>query len=255
VHVFAVRLDDRALSTARWLSPDETDRASRFHFERDRRRFAAARGVLRALLGRYLGVDPSALVFAYGRHGKPSLAPPWEGLHFNVSHSSDVALVALGTDHEIGVDVEHERPVAEMDSIRQRHFSPRENAEMDRLPESDRGHAFFLCWTRKEAFIKAVGDGLSHALDAFDVTVVPGEPARLLRVEGDPEAPRRFYLAGLEPAEGFAGALAVLGRPARVACFGWDESREGTNGPRREGRQDDLQGRGEPRGAVLDLAE
>jgi 4'-phosphopantetheinyl transferase len=256
VQVFSVSLDDLPLAAPlSRLSPDESRRASRFHFERDRRRFAAARGVLRELLGRYLGVDPSALVFSYGPQGKPALASPWKGLRFNVSHSGGLALLAFSTDHEIGVDIEQERPVPEMDSIAERHFSPRESAELRLLEERERRRAFFHCWTRKEAFVKAVGDGLSHALDAFDVTLAPGEPARLLRVAGDPEAGRRFRLEGLEPAEGFAAALAVLGRPTRVACFGWDESLEGMNGPRREGRQDHLQGGREPRRAVFDLAE
>ena len=254
VHVFAARLDDPAAAPPPWLSPDERRRAARFHFERDRRRFAAARGILRAILGRYLGLDPSALGFAYGHHGKPALASPSAGPRFNVSHSGGLALLAFAAEHEVGVDVEQERPVPEMDSIRERNFSARENAELGVLPEAERGRAFFRCWTRKEAFIKAIGDGLSYPLDAFDVTVAPGEPARLLRVGGDPDAARRFHLEGLEPAHGFAAALAVWGRPTRVACFRWDEGLEETNGPRREGRQDDLQGRGEPRGAVLDLA-
>jgi 4'-phosphopantetheinyl transferase len=130
-----------------------------------------------------------------------------------------------------------------------------ESAALRLIDQRERPRAFFRCWTRKEAFIKAVGDGLSHPLDAFDVTLAPDEPARLLRVAGDPEAPRRFRLQGLEPAEGFAAALVVLGRPTRVACFGWDQSLEEMNGPRREGRQDDLQGGREPRRAVLDLAD
>ncbi len=256
VQVFSASLDDLPLTTPlSWLSPDESRRASRFHFERDRRRFVATRGVLRGLLGRYLGVDPSALVFGYGPHGKPALGSPWQGLRFNVSHSGGLALLAFATDHEIGVDIEQERPVPEMDSITERNFSPRESAELRLLEERDRRRAFFRCWTRKEAFIKAVGDGLSHPLDAFAVTLAPGEPARLLHVAGDPEAPRRFRLEGLEPADGFAAALAVLGRPTRVACFALDESLEEMNGPRRERRQDGLQGGREPRGAVLDLAD
>jgi 4'-phosphopantetheinyl transferase len=254
VHVAAVSLDlpwRRPL----WLSPDERRRAAAFHFERDRRRFAAARGILRELLGRYLGVDSSALVFVYGSHGKPALASPWEGLRFNVSHSGGLALFAFATGQDVGVDIEQERPLPEMDSIAERHFSPLENAALQLLAEPERRRAFFRCWTRKEAFIKAIGDGLSHALDSFDVTVAASEPARLLRVAGEPDASRRFRLEGLEPAHGFAAALAALGRPARVVCFGLDQSLEETNGPRREGRQDDLQGGREPRGAVLDLAE
>jgi 4'-phosphopantetheinyl transferase len=256
VQVFSVSLDDLPLATpVSRLSDDESRRAGSFYFERDRRRFAATRGVLRGLLGRYLAVDPSALVFGYGPQGKPALAAPWQGLRFNVSHSGGLALLAFSADHEIGVDIEQERPVPEMDSIAERNFSPRESAALRVLGDGERGRAFFRCWTRKEAFIKAVGDGLSHPLDAFDVTLAPGEPARLLRVAGDHEAPKRFLLQGLEPADGFAAALAVLGRPTRVACYCWDQSLEEMNGPRRERRQDDLQGGREPRRAVLDLAD
>src|SRR6185295_11775094 len=203
VQVFSVSLDELPLAMLLTrLSADESRRASSFHFERDRRRFAATRGVLRGLLGRYLAVDPSALVFRYGPQGKPALAAPWEGLHFNVSHSGGLALLAFSTDHEIGVDIEQERSVPEMDSIADRHFSPRESAALRRLDNPERARAFFRCWTRKESFIKAVGEGLSYALDAFDVTLDPGEPARLLRVAGDPDAVRRFHLEGLEPAAG-----------------------------------------------------
>jgi 4'-phosphopantetheinyl transferase len=257
VHVWLAALDSlRAWKLHGHLSPDEVARADRFRFPRDRQRFVAARGLLRELLGRYLEADPAGLRFAYGPRGKPALADGAgsDRLHFNVSHSGGLALLAFARGRDLGIDLELERPVPEAESIAERYFSPREGAELRRLSPAERPRAFFRCWTRKEAFIKATGDGLSRPLDAFDVTLAPREPARLLRVEGEPEETARWWMEGLEPAEGFAGALAVEGRPARLACWKWDDSLERSYGPRREGRQDDLQGGREPRGAVLDLA-
>ena len=254
VHVWSADLDrlpEAELGEA--LSADERERARRFRFDRDRRRFTTARGLLRRLLGRYLGRDPAGLRFAYGPRGKPSLGEG-HGLRFNVSHSGGLALLAFAWDRELGVDVEEEREVREAADIARRYFSPREEEELRRLREDQRQAAFFRCWTRKEAFIKATGDGLSRPLDAFDVTLRPGEPARLLRVAGEPEAESRFWLEDLRPAPGFAGALAVEGRKAKVVRRSGDGVGEGSHGSRRDGRQDGLQGGREPRGAVLDLA-
>jgi 4'-phosphopantetheinyl transferase len=254
VHVWSVDLDrlpEAVLGEP--LSADERERGRRFRFERDRRRFVTARGLLRRLLGRYLGLEPSRLRFGYGPRGKPFLAGEDE-LRFNVSHSGGLALLAFAWDRELGVDVEEERPVEEAEAIARRYFSSWEERELRLLTEVERQAAFFRCWTRKEAFIKATGDGLSRSLDAFDVTLAPGEPARLLRVEGEPEAAFRFWLEDVSPAPGFAGALAVEGREARVVRRNGDGSMEVSHGSRRAGRQDDLQGRPEPRGAVLNLA-
>jgi 4'-phosphopantetheinyl transferase len=257
VHIWLAALDVLPLSTLlNGLSPDESARADRFHFARDKQRFVAARGVLRHLLGRYLDVAPGALRFDYGPRGKPSLAAgAWPGgLRVNVSHSGGLALLGFARERELGVDLEFERPVPDAESIAQRYFSPREAAVLGWLTPADRPAAFFRCWTRKEAFIKATGDGLSRPLDAFDVTLAPGEPARLLRVDGEPPEAARWWMVGLEPAEGFAAAVAVEGRPASLGCWQWKDSLERSYGPRGKGRQDDLQGGREPRRAVLDLA-
>jgi 4'-phosphopantetheinyl transferase len=254
VHVWAAHLD--ALSEAAslsGLSDEERERAGRFHFARDRSRFVVARGLLRRLLGRYLGCDPAGLRFSYGPRGKPFLPDHPSGLRFNVSHSGGLALLAFARDRELGVDLERERTVPEAEEIARRYFSLREGAELRELPEPERTHAFFRCWTRKEAFIKATGDGLSQPLEAFDVTLGPGERPRLVRVEGKPAESRRWWLEDVEPAPGFAGALAVGGRPRRVVRWRWSESVEERHG-RREGRHNDLQGGRERRRAVLDLA-
>jgi len=254
VHVWAACLDDLPEAALRVpLAADERERGGRFHFERDRRRFVTARGLLRVLLGRYLDVDPAGLLFGYGPRGKPYLAEGDE-LRFNLSHSGGLALLAFARGCELGVDVEQERPVPELEGIVRTSFSSREAAELWRLGPDERGAAFFRCWTRKEAFIKATGDGLSRPLDAFDVTLAPGEPARLLGVRGEPEAALRFWMEDLRPAPGFAGALAVEGGARRVVRRTWEQSGEVRHGSGRAGRQDDLQGGLEPRGAVLDLA-
>jgi 4'-phosphopantetheinyl transferase len=257
VHVWGASVAEApAEALADRLSADEHVRASRFHFERDQRAFVSTRGILRGLLGRYLVEDPSRIVFAYRSRGKPYL--PSEagggGLRFNVSHSGGLALFAFARDRELGVDVERERFIAEGDSIAARYFSPGEVAALGRLPVSERSRAFFRCWTRKEAFIKATGDGLSRPLDTFDVSLAPEEPARLLRLEGEPEEVGRWWIEGLEPGEAFAGALAVAGRPLRLECWKWDLSLERSHGQRREGRRQGLQGGREPRRAVFDLA-
>ena len=251
VHVWATSLDDLSETASRGLlSADERERADRFHFERDRRRFVTARGLLRVLLGRYLDVDPADLLFGYGPRGKPFLAGA--ALRFNVSHSSGLALLAFTRERELGIDVERERSMTEWEDIARHYFSAREGAELRSLPAQEREAAFFRCWTRKEAFIKATGDGLSRPLDAFDVTV--GRPARLLRVLGEPEGARRFRLEDLRPAPGFAAALAIDGEAHRVVRRSWGQSGEVSHGSGRDRGQDRLQGRRQPRGAVLDLA-
>ncbi len=254
VHVWRVDLDgvpEGAVASS--LSADERERAGRFRFERDRRRFVVARGVLRRLLGRYLDREPARVRFGYGPRGKPFVAAGG-GLRFNLSHSAGLALLAFGWRREVGVDVERVRPVPEAEDIARRYFSRWEEAELRRLPAGERQAAFFRCWTRKEAFVKATGDGLSRPLDGFDVTLAPGEPARLLRLAGEPAAGHRFWIEDVSPGRGFAAALAVEGSPARVIGRRGDESMGGTDGSRRAGRHDAVQGGPESRGAVLDLA-
>ncbi len=253
VHVWAARLDDLSEAALRSpLSADERTRGGRFHFERDQRRFVAARGLLRVLLGQYLEADPAGLCFGYGPQGKPFLEEHGE-LRFNVSHSGGLALLAFARGREVGVDVEQERPLPEWEDIAGRYFSAWEVAELRRLRADERGPAFFRCWTRKEAFIKATGEGLSRPLDAFCVSLAPGEPARLRRVVGEPEALRRFRLEDLRPGPGFAGALAIEGEAKRIVRRTWSQAGEMSHGSGRAGRQDDLQGGRQPRGAVLHL--
>jgi 4'-phosphopantetheinyl transferase len=201
------------IDTGCWplLSNDERDQAERYRMPGKRREYIATRGALRRIVGGVLGVDPAALSFAYGAHGKPSLADPWRQrkLSFNVSHSGDVALVAATTCGAIGVDVERVRADKDHLALARRYFSRRENEMLLELPAERRVRAFFDCWTRKEAFIKAEGRGVSLGLDRFDVTLAPGEQARLLATAWDAEEAARWQLVDLPLDDDYAAALAV----------------------------------------------
>ena len=198
---------------ARCLSGDERLRADRFAFERDRRRFIVARAGLRRLLAERLGLRPEAVEFAYGPRGKPALAPRLASsdLRFNVSHSEDLAVCAFTRGREIGIDVEAVRAIEDADAIAARFFSARENDVYRALDPREKPLGFFNCWTRKEAFIKAIGDGLYHPLDSFDVSLAPGEPARILRVNDIPGDSCGWRLESFSPAEGFVLAIVTEG--------------------------------------------
>ncbi len=221
-HVWRIALDQPDAKVATLfalLSEDERRRVFRFHFDRDRRRFTVARGALRCILSNYLGAQPERLRFGYSEHGKPFLDTPLPGLdiRFNVSHSDELALVAVTVAAEVGVDVEKIRPDFAGLEIAERFFSPAEVKALRSLPIHLRSGAFFNCWTRKEAFVKATGRGLSFPLKAFDVTLAPGESPRLLRVENDD--PARWSIFEVSPAPDFVGALVVESRD--VLLMGW----------------------------------
>ncbi|HEX3764632.1 MAG TPA: 4'-phosphopantetheinyl transferase superfamily protein [Kofleriaceae bacterium] len=227
VHVWRVALDppaERVAALARTLDDDERARAARFHFDRDRTAFTVARGALRTLAGRYLGESPARLRFGYRDRGKPYLlAPPVEPpgqLRFNVSHSGKLALLCFARDREVGVDIEHRRPLSDLLGLAHTAFSPPEYAALCRLPPAAHERAFFACWSRKEAFIKATGEGVAQ-LAAFEVSLAPGEPARLVRVDGEPSG--RWSLHELPAIPDYAAALVVEASAHaafRLAC--WD---------------------------------
>src|SRR5262245_40794838 len=176
------------------LSSDERERMRRFHFERDRRCHLVARGLLRTLLGRYLGMAPDKLRFDYSPFGKPSLAAGLvqRPLQFNVSHAVEIVLIAIAAGRTLGIDVEHIRADIAVGEIAARFFSANEQGALATLAGDLQHGAFFDCWTRKEAYIKAIGEGLSLPLDQFDVSFLPGEPARLLATRPDPAEARRW---------------------------------------------------------------
>jgi 4'-phosphopantetheinyl transferase len=159
------------------LSPDELDRAAKFHFLRDSQRFIAARGILRNILSRYIGQSPETIRFSYGPFGKPRLAPSCaaDGLRFNLSHAGNIALYAVALNREIGVDLERIDPSFLEDRIEEKFFSRNEIVELRSLPVDARPRAFFNCWTRKEAYVKALGGGLQTSLQSFDVSLAPGK--------------------------------------------------------------------------------
>ena len=226
VHVWRVPLhpaDSRVESLRRILSEDERSRAQRYHFPEDRRRFIVARGVLRTLLGGYLSAEPSRLRFRYGRQGKPALAPDSRGddLRFNLAHSNDLALVAIGSGREVGVDLEFMRPDRAAEGIAEHFFAPGEVAALRALPANLQPEAFFHCWTRKEAYLKATGTGLALPLDRFEVSLVPGERAALLRTEADPLQAARWSLQALFPGPNYVAALAVEGHSWQLRCWQW----------------------------------
>jgi 4'-phosphopantetheinyl transferase len=230
VHVWRTALNRTETELERLrqtLAPDEVERARRFHFDKHRRHFIIARGHLRCLLSRYLEIEPRAVEFRYSPYGKPSLAPEHgvAPLRFNLSHSGELALYAFTRGRDIGIDVEHVRAEFAGMEIAERFFSRREFAALESLPDPLRTVAFFNCWTRKEAYIKARGEGLSFPLDKFDVSLAPDEPAALLHTDGDAREAERWSLSELQAGTGYAATLAVEGRGWQLRCWQEPEKR------------------------------
>jgi len=228
VHVWRASLaqpETVLLQLQQTLSPDEQLRAAKFRFDRDRHRFIIARGVLRTLLDRYLYMLPAQLQFAYNEYGKPSLDTPAPGkpLHFNLSHSHELALFAFSYIGPVGVDIEYMRAGVSAEQAARVSFSPREQALLLALPLDERREAFYTCWTRKEAYIKGRGTGFSLEPSLFDVAFLPGEPAALLASREDPGEPARWMLQALQPGADYAGALAVEGHDWSLRCYEWSD--------------------------------
>ncbi len=207
----------------RTLDDEEQDRSARFHFQKDRDHFIAARGLLRDILGRYLDIAPRQLRFQYSSYGKPSLAeqPRKQRLCFNVSHSHGMALFGLTCGREIGVDLEYVRSGLADEQIAEHFFSEQEVRTLRALPKELQNEAFFNCWTRKEAYIKARGEGLSVPLHLFDVSLAPGEPAALLSTRVDENESSQWMLRELFPASEFVGAVAAEGFDWELKCWRW----------------------------------
>lgn len=196
---------------AQWLSPDELARLGRYRFERDRLRFMTGRGILRILLGAYLELDPKQLIFDYGPHGKPHVnqESTQSPIQFNLSHSEDLSLFAFTKNARIGVDLEHLRPIPEVDQICERFFTLGEKTTMRGLPEDQKLEAFFTGWTRKEAYVKAMGESILPALDQVEVSLIPGESTHLIIDLDNPEMIDKFSLISLVPYKGYLAAIAV----------------------------------------------
>src|SRR5262245_6631331 len=213
IHVWQAHLDipqSDVSSLFETLTADERDRAARFYFEKHRRRFIVGRGTLRTIIGRYLGVAPAKIRFNYNDKGKPALVEP-EVNNFgcNVSHSDELALFAFALGVPIGVDVEVIRPVSDMEAIAQRFFSALEYEMLQRVPLENRLEAFFNCWTRKEAYVKAEGLGLFIPLDSFTVSLAPSEPARFMKLTSNSGDAGPWALHHLRPSPNAVGAVAI----------------------------------------------
>jgi 4'-phosphopantetheinyl transferase len=184
------------------LAPEERERANRFRFPEHRRRYIVCRGTVRELLSPYVNLAPAAIRFDHNPYGKPSV--PGSGVRFNVSHSGDWAMLAVSDQLEVGIDVERIDPSFAQEQIPERFFSPREVEHLRSLPESEQTAAFFRCWTRKEAYIKARGLGLALALDSFDVSLLPDDAPQLFRAGN-------WSLQNLDAPEGYAAAIVAEG--------------------------------------------
>jgi len=207
------------------LAPDEKARASRFRFDIHRNRFIAGRGLLRTILGQYLEVAARNIQFGYGKNGKPFLGGKGESLEFNLAHSEHLALIAVATSGEIGVDVERVRILDDFDELVARFFSQRETREFRQLGIEEQPNAFFNLWTRKEAWLKATGEGIVHSLKHVEVSFLPEERARFLSLPTEAGETSNWRLHELLPSPGFVGALATSAGVSRVECWSWGEKR------------------------------
>ncbi|MFZ5515912.1 MAG: 4'-phosphopantetheinyl transferase family protein [Candidatus Zhuqueibacterota bacterium] len=203
------------------LLPDEHTRAGRFYFQKDRDAFTIARGMLRIILSRYVRFEPNELAFDYSSYGKPSLQARFNAnmLQFNLSHSHHIALIAVCWQHEIGVDVEWMRDTLSDMQIAERFFSPAEVAALLTVPPAEQKGAFFNCWTRKEAFIKAKGMGLSIPLDQFDVSLKPGEPAVLQQTGFEPDEACKWAMIDVPLESDYRAALAISRTITRITYW------------------------------------
>jgi 4'-phosphopantetheinyl transferase len=221
VHVWRAPLDTDASLRSRFelsLAQDEKTRASRFLHARDRDQYIVARGLLRELLGGYLKRSPVELPLCYGPHGKPKLLTDQmrEPIRFNLSHSNGLAVYAFASEREVGIDLELVRPTFAEREVASRFFSDKELADLNRLPPEMRAEGFFLCWTRKEAYVKARGQGLQIPLQNFSVTLAPSEPAELLSADS-----ARWTLRSFEPAPGYVAAVVGEGKDWWLRQWEW----------------------------------
>ncbi len=226
VDVWRVRLDGPAREgfDGGVLSPDESARAIRFHFEKDRVHFARCRSALRELLAGYLAVPAAEIRFEYSARGKPRLEAGQNprGLQFNVTHSANMALIAVGGERRLGVDIEQMRGDVDTGALADRFFSLRERAGLRALPDGLRVPGFFACWTRKEAFLKATGDGLSFPLADFSVSIHPEIEPAVEEIRGNTEAGKEWFVADLGVAAGFRAAVVVERPSIRVELHSWN---------------------------------
>ncbi|WP_373650392.1 4'-phosphopantetheinyl transferase superfamily protein [Schlesneria sp. DSM 10557] len=229
VHVVRLKLDlplEHWLPFSDVLSEEERQRAARFRFDEPRRQFVTCRGTLRKLLGSLCRISPNAIEFQYGPHGKPGLMVRQADsriseLQFSVSHSGSLGLIALSVGKAVGVDVEEFSPAVKHHQLAERYFAPPEAQELKRLPAELQLSGFYRGWTCKEAYIKALGTGLSHSLSSFQVTIDPARPASLCHIDGKPREPDRWTAMALDVGARYAAALMIAEPNCRVQCWDW----------------------------------
>lgn len=226
IHVWKASLDQPTSlihTLGETLSMEEKNRAERFHFEQDRKRFIACRGILRAILAGYLTVDPNLVRFSYGKYGKPALSDTFkkERIRFNLSHSEGLALYVFTLKREIGVDIEHIQDIPEIERIADQFFSVSENFVFSALPENKKKRAFFKYWTSKESFIKAKGESLCFSLNKFEVSLALGEPVIIISNNDKPQQDCYWSLLELDPDPGFIATLAIQGKGWRLKYWRW----------------------------------
>jgi 4'-phosphopantetheinyl transferase len=226
VDVWTVPFDDETVNQAALsavLSADERARAARYHFERHRSQFVITRGAVRSILAHYTGLPPHALQFCYSAHGKPALGPGHGAgdLYFSVSHTEGRAVCGVARGRAVGVDVERVRHDVAFEDIAERFFAPNERSTLSSLPADERVLAFFRCWTRKEAYVKALGGGLSVPFDAFDVTLGPAEPVELRPIRRPHATEERWSLAEIMSGPDYVAAVAAEGQGVRILRREW----------------------------------
>ncbi|HKE55367.1 MAG TPA: 4'-phosphopantetheinyl transferase superfamily protein [Pyrinomonadaceae bacterium] len=224
VHVWLATLQSPSsviLDLWRTLAPDEKQRALKFHFQRECDRFIVARGLLRAILGCYLVQAPEQIRFMYNEFGKPALRTSLgdRSLEFNLSHADSRALFAVTRQRRVGIDIERMRSDLANETVAKHFFSTREQDDLSTLGPDEWQKGFFTCWTRKEAFVKAQGEGLSIPLSEFDVSLLPEEAARLLKVRNDGTNAANWSLHELSVGSDYVAALAVEGHDWQLHCW------------------------------------
>ena len=225
VHLWTI--DQRTVSAAQLramrqtLNEAECAKVARFRFEPLRKTAVISRGSLRLILSRYLSIPPEKIQFVYNAQDKPALAPPAD-LHFNVAHSGDFVLIVLAKT-AVGVDIEQIKPDIEFGMIARRYFSEWETAVFDKLLAAEQPQAFYNCWTRKEAYLKGIGTGLTTELDSFDVEFRLDREPELLATRHCPRNAERWKVVGVETAVNYAAALAVDNSVDEVRYFTWNE--------------------------------
>jgi 4'-phosphopantetheinyl transferase len=211
------------------LSADELNRAGRFYFQKDSDHFVAARGFLRLILGKYLGIEPGEILFCYGPHGKPELAEGINGksVRFNVTHSHGLAIYAVTRGHNVGVDLEYLHPDLVVEDIMEQWFQPREIASLKAHPHHIRMRVFFTYWTRKEACLKALGMGLVHDLNRVEFSETIGEPLGIHNIYEKARKDSLWTVKDLDAGFGYAAALAIEGHGFQLQCWQWENKSSG----------------------------